>query len=263
MSNRFSNRFFGAGATVSRLRKSWRCASLALVLLTGATALTLSGCGGGGGGGSIITLPDVTVTFQLVNGSGAPANGTLVINNETLTSVGTRIVKSLQPGTYAIRFTVGGVETSATITIGTDAGQTYVLTQGVTGTPGQGITVSGRLFRANVVPDACNAAALGYNPTVLIRVRRQEIDGTTPIVASTIKPIQSDLDPSQQGNYIVTNVPDPGPVTGTYIVEVRPLLDQPATTNGQSGTFSISTGNTSITGINVCVKDGSPPGGAP
>src|SRR5665647_2816720 len=131
---------------------AWRCAGATVLALIGFIALNMAGCGGGGGGGSSLptgsrnTAVPVTILLRDINGS--PTNGSVTlagagITTTTLNSTNGRATFSnIPPGTYTVRTVVGGVASSSSIVVATDANQTFVVSPAGTGQ----IVVTGRIL---------------------------------------------------------------------------------------------------------------------
>jgi hypothetical protein len=238
---------------------AWRCAGLASLALAGCVVANVAGCGGGGGGSSVIPTPTtITATIQLLNTSGLGVNGTVTLGNRTLTTANSRAVfTGLQPGTFPLVFTVGGVTTRTAIAVSRESNQFFVAVPGLSNVSSNGIRVSGRTLLnspSNGATAACNTGSTPVTSALLIRVRSLNIPGR-PIVSSMVRPA------SANGNYIIFTIPSPG----TYRVEARAVNNTSAPFAGVSPSFTIRTGQTEVN-LNICVNlsdvapgDGTPP----
>lgn len=249
------------------VQSAWRCAAVALAVLSGSVAVNLAGCGGGGGGsgGGIAGVSNPNITFQLVDASGNTTNGTVNIGTRTVTSAGgSAVFTNLAPGTYNVTFVVGGVSTTARVVVGSETRQNFELTVGNSTVGGaRGISVSGliQLNTGSASSNNCTSASAPVTAALLVRVVRlgDVSDTSEAIVASVTKPDQAGSSAAQQGRYIVSNLPR----AGTYRVEVRQVPGATAPFSGRSPSFTISTGQTSAT-ANVCANaSNSSPGDLP
>lgn len=246
-------------------RGAWRCGLAATVVLMGFLGLNLSGCGGGGGRSEF--NPRASVTIQLRDVNGNISEGTLTLNNQTLTTSGGQAVfANLRPGTYQLTYDVQGdafPAANTTLVISSDAQQTFSVVPGVTGaggsgTPGgAGITLTGRILLNTGDPNSvnCTEGSLGVAAQVLVRVRDLNQPGR-PIVASYIKPDQSNLPANERGRFTIVSVPS----SGTYRIEVRqapPPADAPPDTTapftGNSASFVVTNGQTQSE-LDICAN---------
>lgn len=250
----FFPRSFSARAT--------RVLALTFALVTPFAAVQLAGCGGGGGGSSQSST--VTATFRLVDENGVAStglvtllqNGSVVISQQ---STNNQVVFNIKPGTYDVVFQINGVTTRVTIVVADQGGQTFLLTSGIDTAPNLGITVSGtiRLNPTTGNVALCNDNSAPVTARVIVRVR--DANGDQPIVSSTEKPKQTsnNIPANQRGTYIIGQVPGPG----TYFVEVVSARGTtadptPGQFTGRGPIFTITQGQSSVPGVNVCVNAG-------
>jgi hypothetical protein len=236
------------------------CATLGLTLLVGGVAVNLAGCGGSSGGSTgSVAFANVDVTFSLFDTAGAPANGTIVIAGRTITSAGTQaVVTAIAPGTYSVSFTINAVTTTASVVLGVEPTQRYVLVEGITGQNNAGVTLTGRVLlnSPTTAPAShCNAGSVGISNSLLIRVRDVNQPGE-PIVASITKPDQGGDTAANQGRFVITGIPPAvAPNARTYRIEVKQVSTSTAPTSGQSGTFTVVPGQTTIPStIEICAN---------
>ena len=242
----------------------WHCAGYSFLVLASLMAFNLAGCGGGG---SSRAVPTANVRIDLRNTSGDLVTGTVRLKGvntsyDTTLNAPTGIVtfSGVRSGNYLVTVTydTGSPSTQTDdISIGSDRNQTFVAVQGVTGIPGAGIRVTGRIFSGT---PGCTSTSFGLAAQVLVRVRKINPSQGNPIVATFVKPFQS----TNAGTYSIFNIPG----TGTYIVEVRqaPATDGGATAPfcGQSRSFFVGTTDTTISNIDICANaDACVVGGTP
>jgi len=223
--------------------------------LAGLIAFNLAGCGGGSGGPG--PVPTSHVRIDLRNAAGVFIPGTVRLKgvsgsfDTTLSApTGSVTFSGVRSGHYLVTVTYDtGSPTSQTddLFVGREARQTFVAVQGVTGVPGAGIRVNGKIFSGT---PGCDVTSLGVAAEVLVRVRKIDPRLGNPIVASFVKPFQG----PNAGEYSIFNIPG----AGTYIVEVRQApqtaIDPSAPFCGESTTFFVSGTDTVITGRNICAN---------
>lgn len=250
-----------------------RFAVVAFVVGLPLAAVTVSGCGGGGGGSSLNPVGQqqpVTVIFQLQDANGNFADGSVTLGegdtSRTQQSLNQRVsFTEVAPGTYNVVFTVNGVTTQGSVTVARDATQTFLLQSGTSNIPNQGITVSGiiRLNTGDANTNNCTAASAPVTARVVIRVRDVN-QADEPIVTSGEKPRQdnANVPVAQRGRYQIGGLPGPG----TYVLEVvsagaTASDPNPSKFTGRSAAFTVSEGQTSIPGLNICsnASESAPP----
>ncbi|HVF11321.1 MAG TPA: hypothetical protein VNA16_10980 [Abditibacteriaceae bacterium] len=252
----------GANATHANTHRwgPWHCAGYSSLVLAGLIAFNLAGCGGGSGSPA---FKAADVTIDLRNVGGDVLNGTVRLRgvnstfDTTLTTVGgTATFTDVKTGNYLVTVTYNtGTPTTQTddLTVGGDKQQTFVAVQGVTGIPGAGITISGRIFSGS--PGCTVGTSLGLAAKVLVRVREINPRLGNPIVSTFVKPFQN----ANSGAYTIFNIP-PGSASDvrTYIVEVRqaPAEGGEATAPfcGQSSSFSIPSTPDVLSNIDICAN---------
>lgn len=254
----------GAGATRSassgvKARAGWsalRCAGLASMALAGCVVANVAGCGGGGGG-SIVPTPQLSqAVIVLANASGQRVNGTVMLNNMTVTTTNNQAVfTNLRPGSYPLVFTVGGVTTRTTIAVSRDPSQTFVAVPGLATVNSNGIRVSGRTILNSPSDSAlsgCGANSTPVTGPLVIRVRSLSQAGR-PIVSSLLRTANAD------GRYVIFTIP----MAGTYRVEASSADTAGAPFTGVSASFTINPGQT-LPNLDICTNQSTTaPGGTP
>jgi len=234
---------------------AWRCAGWATLALAGCVVTNVAGCGGGSNSGSPIPEERANARFLLTNLNGLPVNGTVTIGDQTQTTTNGRVAFNIKPGTYAVRYTIGGQSYTTSIVVARTGNPTFALVEG--GTAGQTVRITGRILLNNsndAANASCDVTSTPITGRVLVRLVALDLP-ERPTVASYIREDQTTLPISQQGRYTITAIP----MRGTYWVEVRPApitAGQPSPQfTGRSASFTISAGQ-SLNNVDLCASSG-------